>query len=347
MKNIFFVHSQITYIVAKKTIAHLKLNVEECIFLVHRGKSSDYKGFGVQMFDFPFNPQSTNSFPIYNKFWRNWSNINELDKFINHLTNNTEFYFYTPQTYQNYLALIVSHKNCKGFNIIEEGAGSYLAKEKLEEIYPSNLEFTLNERIKWRLNFFNRLKINRNFVEKQYLQAFGLTSYSFGELQRKVVLGLPTELDFRNDHQSKGELYTNILVFDALVEAQILDAATLLMTTFIFINWLKKKGATTLYVKYHPDQIKADKTIKLIKELFIQIEEIKIQEIPSTVSLEEVALKQDATFFVFGSSVGLYASFYGRKVISLYKVVERLSPAFSRRVELLPTVFKDKVTFLS
>lgn len=348
MKHLFFVHSQITYIVSIKVINFLQLNHADCVFLIHRGGSADYKSFGVKVVDYPFNPQSTDSFPMFNKFWKSWAKLKELDVFINDAVSNDEFLFYTPQTYQKYLAVIYSHKRCKGFNIIEEGGGSYLCKSKIDKYYPSNIQFSSFKKILWKLNFLERLKINRSFIDEGYIQAYGLTSYSFKDFNRKIILGLPTLNDYSFGIKSKDEpeVYDNILVFDALVEAKIIDSGTLILSTLILLNDLIRQGCSILHVKYHPDQLKSNKTINLLKDLFKQFDKLKVIEIPSSISLEEVALKQNTTFFVFGSSVGLYASFYGRKVYSLCSVIEKLHPPFSKRIEDMPTIFKEKVSFI-
>lgn len=346
MRHLFFIHSQITFIVSIKIIKYLKLDHKDCVFIIHRGKSSDYKSFGVKMADFPFNPHSLDSFPVFNKFWKSWINIKELDKFINKIAEKQDFIFYTPQTYQKYLALIVSNNKCKGYNIIEEGSGAYLTQRQLNNVF-TKAKNSLFVKILWKLNFLSRLKISRSFMEDGFTNVFVLTPYSFVGVDRKVILGLPSLDDYKfEEPNEEADEYKNILVFDALVEANILDSGTFLLSTLILLNKLIENGESNLHVKFHPDQLKAGKTLILLRELFRQTGNLKIIEIPQRVSLEEVALKQEANFYVFASAIGIYASLYGKKVYSLCKVIERLNPAFSKKIENMPLIFKEKVKFI-
>src|SRR5215217_871201 len=131
MKHLFYIHSHITFLASIKSINFLKLDYTDCVFIIHRGKIDDYKFSKVKMVEFIYNHHNIETYTISKKFWKNWKKLDKLDEFINIAISNNYFTFYTPHTYASFLALIVTHKKCKGYNIIEEGLGSYLKKDKL------------------------------------------------------------------------------------------------------------------------------------------------------------------------------------------------------------------------
>ncbi len=348
MKHLFFIHSHITFIISSKIIKYLNLDSNDCVFLIHRSKIEDYKVIGVKMILFPKYFYESQYFDVHKKFWHNWRKLSVLDDFINCITENKIFTFYTPQTNQNFLSLIISHQRCSSYNIIEEGSGSYLNLKQLKEVHPK-VDFSYFFRLLWILNFKNRIKINRSFIEAKYKYAFGLSAASFPDLDRKIILGLPTASDFVlvNVINNKTDEYKNILVFDALVEICWLDSGTLLLSTLYLINKLKNNGETVLHVKFHPAQYNNSVTVTLLTNLFKQIDGFEVLEIPSGVSLEELAFKnENLAFYIFVSSVGIYASLYGRTVYSLFEFAESLYPSLSKKKELLPYILKEKVKSL-
>src|SRR5215217_5951190 len=126
MKHLFYIHSYVTFLASIKVIKYLKLKHEDCVFVIHRGKVDDYQCPGIRMVRFGYERYDIETYTLRYKFWKNWKSINKLDKFVDDAVENSNFIFYTPQTFQSFLSLIVTHRRCKAYHIIEEGLGSYL-----------------------------------------------------------------------------------------------------------------------------------------------------------------------------------------------------------------------------
>ena len=110
MKHIFFIQSQITKLIALGVINYLKMSREEVVILGYRGVDF-YEGY--TFFDFPFRHSPTESFPLTFKFWEGREKLNELDKYLVEVSNNSSFILYVPHIFYNMINLMASHHLCQ------------------------------------------------------------------------------------------------------------------------------------------------------------------------------------------------------------------------------------------
>ncbi|GAA4433040.1 hypothetical protein GCM10023188_22020 [Pontibacter saemangeumensis] len=144
--------------------------------------------------------------------------------------------------------------------------------------------------------------------------------------------------------------YQHILVLDATAEYGVTSVKNMLCALEKGLQQLVERGVEKLWVKYHPDQANFVEVKRLYKEVFDRCSELlSIQELPQHISLEFVAgneLNSQTVFYIFLSSVGIYAAQCGREVYSFASFVSALDQEYAQRVQRLPDAFREKVKFL-
>ncbi|WP_377482949.1 hypothetical protein [Pontibacter toksunensis] len=240
--------------------------------------------------------------------------------------------------------MFISHKNCKGFSLLEEGIASYYTLDKVNtEICPSG-NSTDFFKILLFLNYRGRLTPQKWFYDTGYEHVYGMSEASFPGFERKVRLPFP----FYNNLPMPG--FGHILVLDATAEYGVTTLKSTLSALAEALQYVAKRGVGKLWVKYHPDQANSVDTRKRYEQVFKEHSQfLKVEEVPQHVSLEFVAGNTNNTgtvFYVFLSSVGLYAGLCGRKVYSFASCMYRFDLQYEQRVQRLPDVFKENVKFL-
>ncbi|WP_026463977.1 hypothetical protein [Adhaeribacter aquaticus] len=294
--------------------------------------------------EIPFTHSPNKSFPVRYAFWKGWQELYKFDQYLKHLTKDRFFLLYTNQTGIDYILLFITHKHCRGFSFLEEGTNSYHRLDIMnQEINPAGYS-TLNYKILMLFNYKGRLPLSKYFFAKGYNFAYGISNYSFPQFKRKILLPSP----FVNEDDLPA--YKNILVFDGMGELGLVSNESILSSLTEFIKMLKSMDVNEFWVKYHPEQVRNQNTLILYKNFFNTFSSnFTIHELPQSISLESIAGNcklTDVNFFVFLSSIGLYAAQSGRKVYSLANLVLKHEPNYKKLIVSLPDVYKELITFL-
>ncbi|TPE44708.1 hypothetical protein [Pontibacter mangrovi] len=344
MKHLFYIHSHITFIVSLQVIKYKKLKHEDCVFMYGRKFVPESDSLGIKHITVPYVQQPVNSFAVEKRFWKGWAKLHGFNKLIEQLIGKSEYHVYTHQTGMDFIRMFMSHKQCSGFSLIEEGVVSYLTLDKVnKELRPVGKATWRYEALKW-VNYWGRLSFTIRFFDPGYAHAFGLSPSSFPGFPRKKLLPLAIE-------NAADELpYKHVLVLDASVENKLTTAESMQMALKKTLDWLEKNGVRELWVKYHPEQVEKPASSVLYKDIFASYESrITIREIPQQVCLELLAGSQELkelTFYVFVSSVGIYAAMCGRKVYSFANFIAEADENYHKIIGNLPGLFSESVTFV-
>jgi len=344
MKHIFYIHSYITYYVSLEVIKYEKLYPRDCVFLYGRKFHSLTVPAGIKQMGIPFTHHPNNSFAVERKFWRGWRKISEFDQFLQGLVKEQRFKLYTNQSGIDFIRLFMSHRQCSGFSFLEEGIASYYPLKQMNtEVSPAGRSTAFFKALLL-LNFRGRLLPGKWFYDSRYDRVYGISEESFPGFPRRVLLAFP----FYNIYPMPS--YGHILVLDATAEYGITSLKNMLVALEEGLAYLLKVGTDKLWVKYHPDQASSVEVKRQYEQVFARYSQyLDIEELPQPVCLELVAGNEHNTetvFYVFLSSVGIYAAQCGREVYSFAAYIARTDKEYGRRVKGLPDAFRQKVKFL-
>lgn len=310
--------------------------------MLGRGFVSNISTLPIKQIHIKFTQRPVNSFAVEKKFWKGWKKLQEFDSLIQQLVQEESYHLYTHQTSMDFIRLFMSHKQCSGFSLIEEGVVSYLPLDKVNnELFPTGMSTWRYDVLKW-INFFGRLSFPIRFFDSSYTRVYGLSDYSFPFFPRKELLSLP----FNNTE--KCNPYKHILVLDASVESGLLSKEAMRAAMEESLERIVQNNVSELWVKYHPEQLLQPSVYRFYDELFKSFESrINITEIPQDVCLEllagNVELKE-LTFYVFVSSVAIYASLCGREVYSFASLISKYDAKYASTLNDLPAAFWRSVS---
>lgn len=344
MKHLFYIHSHITYLVSLQVIKHKKLQPEDCVFMYGRRFEANSPNPSIKSITIPYTQQPVNSFAVDKRFWKGWGKLRDFNKLIEQLIGKSTYHVYTHQTSMDFIRMFMSHKQCTGFSLIEEGVVSYLTLDKVNnELRPVGKATWRYEALKW-INYWGQLSFPIRFFAPDYTHAYGLSSYSFPGFARKEVLPMAV------DNVAEELPYKHILVLDASAENKLTSTESMQAALTQAMEWLVKEGVDELWVKYHPEQLAKPQSYNTYKDVFASFENrIHVRELPQQVCLELLAGNQELkglTFYVFVSSVGIYAAMCGRKVYSFANFILQTDENYSKTMKNLPELFNESVTFV-
>ncbi|RDV15102.1 hypothetical protein DXT99_10540 [Pontibacter diazotrophicus] len=345
MKHLFYIHSYITYYVGLEVIKYRKLNHSDCVLMYGRKFKPHHPPVGMQQVDLPFTHHPVNTFAVKRKFWKGWERLRKFDAFVEKITFGDAFKIYTNQTGIDFIRLFISHKKCKGFSFLEEGLYSYHPLDEVNAVLcPAGLS-TMAYKVLLYLNYKGRLAADRLFFKPEYDAVYGLQATSFPDFANRLILPNP----FINQGESAG-IEGAVLVLDALFEYGRVRKGVYKQGLKSAFNYFKTEGITNIWLKLHPEHYNTTTQHQTIKDIIAECGKgVKVDVLPVEVCLERLAgdrrVKQ-VTFFVFLSSVGMYAALCNRSAFSFAWFIGERDEQYKQRVERLPKAFKEKVKFL-
>lgn len=340
MKHVFYVHSAITYLVAMRVIAYEQLQPNECVLLLSRGFIPPASNT-VQVRVFPFVNYPNSSFAVTWRVWSLWHKIDTLDRLLDEATHAQPFVLYVPHAAMTYFYLMVSHPLCRGYSFIEEGTLSY---------YPPHHSLSRNTNVWWKRWAYWFLYKQRGVPPVKpffrldlptYRHAYGMTEHTFPQFGGRRTIGLVFSPQIglypANIH--------HVLVFDALVEYGIVPIHTVQYALTQLMQYLQHTHpSSTLHIKFHPEQHRQPQAKAQWLAFFAQYPAVSIEELATTVVLEDLAAScPTCTFYVWVSSVGLYAALAGNPVYSLAGYVADQYPQFQHTLHSLPPIYKKQI----
>ena len=328
MKQVFFVHSQITKLISFSIISNLSLNQKDIVIITYRG-CNFYDGY--KTYAFPFSHYPVESFPLQKNFLSSRAQLKKLDYFLDKITENNDYVLYLPQVNERMFELMVSHHKCAKYNLIEEGKLSFTELDRRKTSTYSKKEYIL-----LKLNYGNRLSKKRTYLPDTYDSVFKFSDAAFPDYDRVKKINLY--------HQEQSLDYQNVLVLEPLVEAGIISEEQYLIGLDKVIKLLGIREIKTIHYKFHPDQQK-DKSQKSISNFFEKYVQISFIPIQANISLEEIAINSKANFYSISSSMLYYAKVLGSHsycFLALMPESKKLKDYF----EFQPKTFKENLNYI-
>ncbi|WP_299825415.1 polysialyltransferase family glycosyltransferase [uncultured Pontibacter sp.] len=344
MKHLFYIHSTVTYFVALEVIKYKKLDKHACCLLLGRGFKQLYKFSEIKQSIVPFSHHLFDSFAVEKQLWNGWRKLRAFDDYVAQITNSDSFHLYTNQSGTSFIQLFISHRKCSGFSFLEEGMASFYPISKINnEICPAGYATSFYKLLK-HLNYFGRLSQNPYFYDEGYDKVYGISEAAFPEFRNKIILDNP----FYNSEASNC-INGHLIALDALYEYGIVEKAVYVQAIEKMFLYFQKRKVDQIYIKYHPEQYNNATHLQEIRNVVTRYKRgIKVIELSSTCSLELIAGNNlaDINFYVFLSSVGLYAGMCGKKANSFATYIGEKDIQFKEKIESLPSVFSKYVKFL-
>ncbi len=341
MKYIFLVHSPITVLVANLIIEQEQLKREDIIFFTARGtKIKDEKYI---TYDFPY-AETYDAIPQTRFFWISFRILNEFDKNLEKVIGLNNFKLYVPQNSIRGVELLVNHKQCKNFSIIEEGSASYYPFNYMNNLY-GNFRRSFWDKIGYR----NRIK-EKYFYRPDYEKVYSITNEAFPGFRDKCILYIDKIKSALYDKFNNQAFlfYDNILLANNLQEGQVLKK----LNEFL----IQKQRFKKLFYKFHPNHTDAQKLE--IRNLMHQNISLELEELDATFSGELLAINaKNLTFIVNLSSLGIYGVLFKHQVFSFSKWLCEVkidssllygnNSGYKEFLNAMPDIYKQHVYFLN
>lgn len=332
MKHLFYIHSHITKKISKQIIKTKDLHKDSIFVFPSRYESlSEYKTVNNIDKIYALNYSTW-------KFYVNYFNILKADYFVSNLCDKDYFHLYLPQTRMPWIMMLMSHKLCAGFSLIEEGMASYYTKQAMENKYLGT-----NENLTKSLYSMFRLGKN-DFFRDGYTKVYGLSQDSFPGFPRKEII----DIDFSNKKLEFEFTDDDCILVCETVAYFNKEKSTVYIAGFVMCLKILQKKYKNVYFKLHPKQYNSWESLffkNLIYEYFSEA-----TEIPRNCSLEEIAATfQGIDFIVNLSSVGLYAGRLGNKVFSFSNILAKLGVGIkvvTNQIKMTPELFWKYVNLI-
>lgn len=308
IKHIFYIHSNITQLVAEAYI--LKYNLNEDSHIIYPKRYKPKTNLNADYFPY-FDELYTYNIPG-NNFLRKKKQCKEILGFISRINNGSKFIFYIPHLNINTLRVVISHPECIDFMYLEEGILSYSILDDINFFMPSK-KFTFFQSLGFGFSMQTAFPdLNRTGI--------CLNSNAFPFLRNKIILERNIiELLLQSKEQYKNINFDNqaILVFDSSVENKMVTIQEYLCSIIDSICFIQNRGIKKLYYKFHPDQLLFDFYKYFKYYLESGVFSIEVEEIPQETSLELVFMSaKNITVLHTMSSLGYYANVFGHFTFS-------------------------------
>ncbi|WP_214228852.1 polysialyltransferase family glycosyltransferase [Pedobacter sp. B4-66] len=332
MKNIFLVHSPITFLVSKAVIEHLGIPDEDVLMITNAFTNSDHS---FKMVDISsFYCSSTKMGTIANSI--RFFNRNKLiDSIIDGFVGSAQFNAYVPVL--NYVEkIVVTHEKCANFNFIEEGLVHYFLEETIDS------HTVAHARDSWRTSSFDLkrmipavLSLLRGYSPRLQSLPFSYSCYAnfkdvnfFGITEEVFPLANPSKKHVVKIPDNKGVQsaeynFTDSIIYIGDCCVDFYNYSCELYLRGIeqgLITYLKQNNISQIFIKFH--RLESEIVKQAQRNLFVKFN-IHLVEIPNPVIME-LALNKSANSILFGtySSLLYYASIMGHSAYSIYGLLE-------------------------
>ncbi|MCT4698888.1 alpha-2,8-polysialyltransferase family protein [Tenacibaculum haliotis] len=295
MKNVFWIHSNITFLLSNLIIKNLNIDSNKCVFILFRGyilPNNIYKIKEIRIED----NIMTNEFN-YEEFYNKWLNI-----------LNFEYKLFIPQSKEKRILALISSGNCKEYNYIEEGLLAYNFSSSIFKIkfYSLLRCLKLRKKLQW-----------LDFKHKKFKSCYTISDKAFLNSPSTIILPIkPDEIKCNYIIEKKSV----IIILDGLVSFNKISLDESISLLKVIIEDVKKEDKNKIYFKWHPEhlRLKNIKEKKRILNIFNNEKELEFIEIPQAIILENVFFThKNILVYVYLSSLGFYASMTGQVVKSL------------------------------
>lgn len=313
--HVFYIHSHITYVIARLFIAEQKLSSKKVRYITSRGYALEEKRSTYDITDF-YNYLEQAS--RLNKVFYLNKKIKALDRELHTFVNNEPFTAYVPQYNHSLFQIITSHRLCKYSILVEEGITSYKMDKAL--YMPTKMRgFQLLSRL-FSKRFILQNNHYRPFPLSRFKYAITIDQAGFPFMDRKRVVAINKEaITGFNRVIADDEL---VFVLDSFKERAKISEKDYFKIIEETLNLLKSDNERLL-VKFHPEQQQEirQKTLNFIKET-CKFQSVVCLSDNCILELEFITSKH---LIVIGMHTSLlyYAKKFGHHVISSIKITSK------------------------
>lgn len=335
MKNIFYIHSPVTYLVSVATVRTLSLPEENVLFICD-GFQSPYGKIKIVNLN-SFYPKKGFFLRLF-AFLRYFNKASLVDKIITDFTAGAVFIAYIP-VMRFIEKVIATHPKCIRFNFIEEGLAHYYTGETLTslsvECAGDPWRWQLSRQQLWKSTFSYLLSSLRGYNARLRTLPFSYSSYRYfpdvsyfalteqafpmapkeniqliklpqNLMQDTLSLNLDNSIVWIGDNGVDYYGYSKELYFSGIREG--------------FIHYLKKRGVGEIYIKFHRNE---SPFLRIEQIQLFENHEIKAKVIPDTVIMEAtLAGAQNVVLCGVYSSLLFYADTMGHKTYTIYNLLK-------------------------
>ncbi len=267
-----------------------------------------------------------------------WQRIAVLDAQVAKLTGDAPYALYVPHLDNATARLLYTNRRCQTVNFLEEGTASYVPVAQLHH------PFSMRDNLV-RYAFSRGRYPALGHYPDVHARAYCVDATCFPGLARKTVLPLP----FRHVTLDPDPSKQVILVLDAVIEFNLVAPEAFRQAMDALFGWFVAQGRHQILYKYHPVQLqKPGQRAYYEAEIFGPWRDrLTFTELTTRVLLEDVAYSYPTVeFAVIGSSVGVYARFCGRRVVSIARRLATLDARFAARMKMMPPVFFEAIEMI-
>lgn len=320
MKHIFYVHSHITFLVAKQYIFDQGIAADDCLFFTARNYhiTKEYTSQFRNIINYPndlFGPTEKPLSPFYNILNRT-QGIKRFEKLIRKLCAEEDFIFYTFSTFSHLCCIITTMSSCKGYYIIEEGSSAYQDSNMVEALFITPKEKIIRTLM---MPFFYRYYVLKDHVvsttHKKYKGVIVTSPDAYAELEGEHII-------VSNPFNTVCLEYTptDLLSIDAsLYMCNVSDDKKKMLYENLQKFILENSPKPLLAYKIHPILIqkKVDEQFRtIIQQTFT---EFPIVEIENDIAIENILNTYHCNFYSDFSTAALYSHYFHNSNFSYAK----------------------------
>lgn len=332
MRHVFLLHSHITWLVACGVIRQHALAPADVLFVCTRGYVPPEATYPTTVFP-------DRRWVITWRLDRWWRLHQDLARFVADVASGGEFLWYLPHTGFPFFHAFIAHPRCRGFSLIEEGMAAYNTPEAAE----AALRRVASRRPGWR-GWVARAWVWLHppvFADPRYLHAYGCTHDSFPGYARRAQVQIEGRVP------AGAEEVRAVVVFDSVLEAQVVSEPPFFQVLDDLLARLSAEGYHHVHFKLHPQQyIDSRYRPRLLQALHDNRHRLRFTELPPDYCLELLAQAGQTDFYVFLSSIAIYASASGCKVYSMARRLAQLDSGYRRIAAALPAGIQARMNWL-
>lgn len=323
MKHLVFVHSHLSYLVINQYFVENNIDPDDCLFILSARYRSLPEGSPyTNMIFFPDEllPEGYKRVFHKNNILRGIKNIRYVENRINSFFHGDSFFMYQTTTTHDSFSTLVTMKQCKGYYLMEEGSASYYHTDEVPKLF-HGITYLCTRLLSKILPRFYALKDSSfAFDNKYFLGTIATTRMAFPDFPgQHIVINPPFSkitLDYVPDV---------ILSIDSsiLISMGSFFPAELYKRIAAFF---KQQGYQKIAYKFHPKYYVDPCLLNTFREGLTGILGNDIVELDESSQIENYFLSYPIDFCSDFSSVGIYASNFGRKCYSYMNILKDLYP---------------------
>jgi len=326
MKHLFFVHSHITFLVANRYLLDQKIEPDDALFVLsarYPNLPANYSNYHTLLYPNGFFENGSSRVFEKTNLVLGLKNIKWVENYLNSHFANDKFILYLINTGSDIHSTIVTMHNCAGYYIMEEGASSYSSKHNIEKLFGSTGQrvlFKILKHVPLAKRFFALKDSIISTNNSKFLGTIATSPKAFPDTDSNhIVVSNPFDsvhLEIEPDA---------VLSIDASLYLSFKEVFPQEIFTFLS-SYFSKNHFSNIAYKFHPCYYS---NIGLIEKYRSGIKEIfpaSSVELPVDCILENVLNTYSATFVSDFSTIGIYASNFGRTCISYANIVPILYP---------------------